>query len=49
MYVYRAYNPETGKNKLFKASNVENARARAKKVLKTRGIVRTYRVTKKYQ
>lgn len=49
MFTYRAYNPKTGKKKMFKAENVINARARAKKVLKTRGVVRCYRVTKKYQ
>lgn len=49
MFIYRAYNPLNGKKKMFKAENIENARARAKKVLKTKGIVRCYRVTKKYQ
>lgn len=49
MFTYRAYNPANGKKKTFKAENVINARARAKKILKTKGIVRTYRVTKKYQ
>lgn len=48
--MYKAYNPVTGKKKTLRATNILSARRRAKKLLKGRnGVIRTYRLTKKYQ
>lgn len=49
-FVYKAYNPVTKKQKTLKASNIEVARNKARRLLKgSKGVVRTYRVTKRYQ
>lgn len=49
-FVYRAHNPVSGKKRVFRAKNIDVARRKAKKMLKSRGgVVRTHRLARRYQ